>query len=100
MSKSAFDDQKQRDTVRAAESAKRSEQSRLDTEFVMSDARGRRFVAAILEQAHIFRSSMAAEAMPMAFAEGERNLGLKLLSRLTTDTPSLYLTMEKERVNG
>lgn len=66
----------------------------------MGDARGRRFVAALLAEARIFQPSMASDGLTLAFNEGARNQGLRLLARLTSDCPDFYLTMEKERING
>lgn len=100
MKQSSFDDQKQRDAEREQRQLQEAEKAKLDTEFVMGDARGRRFIAALLEASHVFRSSFAPDALAMAFTEGERNQGLKVLSRITAHTPDLYMLLEKERING
>lgn len=93
-------EQAQRDADREQRAKQSREQTKLDTEFVMSDARGRRLLASLLTDAGIFRSVMAPDALHMAFNEGRRQAGLALMDRLTRDTPDLYFLMEKERVNG
>lgn len=94
------DEQRQRDENRKLQSKVQRDQAHADTEFVMSDARGRRLLAALLVEARIFQTSMASDALTIAFNEGKREQGLRLLARLTAHTPELYLLMEKERVNG
>ena len=57
---------------------------------------GRSWVHALLERTHIWRSSFALDALAMAFAEGERNVGLYVLADLMQAAPNQYLAMVKE----
>lgn len=63
---------------------------------IMAFRRGRAFVYRILEQCGIYRTSFASDAMAMAFREGERNVGLRLLAEVTEVSPEKYYTMLKE----
>lgn len=48
--------------------------------WLMSGPRGRRIVWRALERAGVFRTSYSSDALAMAFAEGARNEGLRLLA--------------------
>ena len=67
-----------------------------DLKWVMSNARGRRFVAGLLDRAGVFRSSFSTNALQMAFSEGNRNEGLRLLDQLMCHAPDRYAEMLKE----
>ena len=70
-----------------------------DLRWVMSDARGRRFVWAMLSRAGIFRSSYLAgrgQSEATAFYEGERNIGLELMASVALDVPKAYAAMQEE----
>lgn len=90
------------DVVRDSDSKRRDAQAEQqlaasnDVKWIMSDARGRRFVWRLLEQAGIYRSSMAATPEVTAFNEGNRAGGLRLLTKLLAASPSEYLQMQKE----
>lgn len=83
-----------------AKSAKQKDkQATQDLKWIMSDARGRRFVWALLERCGIYRSSyLAGRGQPAAtaFHEGERNVGLETLARLLRETPKAYAAMTEE----
>jgi hypothetical protein len=70
-----------------------------DVKFIMSDKRGRRYIYRVLEQSGIWRISFNTNALTMAFNEGSRNLGLKLLAQLTTHCPESYNKMIEECKN-
>ena len=70
-----------------------------DIRWLMSSKRGRRVVWRLLDQAGVFRSSFNTNAMAMAFAEGNRNYGLRTLSQVHALCPELYPTMMKEPTN-
>lgn len=85
----------------ARERKARRERNNRDTEesdlkWLMGSRRGRRIVYRLLEQAGVFRSVFNTNAMQMAFAEGNRNYGLRTLTLLTTHCPELYTAMLKE----
>ena len=67
-----------------------------DVKWLMSQKRGRRMAWRILDHAGVFRSTFAANAMQMAFAEGNRNGGLRLLSLIHSACPEQYHVMMKE----
>ena len=63
----------------------------------MSSKRGRRIVWRFLERAGVYRLSFNTNAMAMAFAEGNRNEGLRILAQIHTLCPELYAVMVKEQ---
>lgn len=67
-----------------------------DLKWLMSDKRGRRVVARLLERAGVWRSSFNSDALQMAFNEGVRNEGLRLLDMVTAHCRERYVEMLKE----
>lgn len=76
------------------------ESEEADTKWLMSSKRGRRIVWRLLDQCGVFRLSFNTNAMAMAFAEGNRNVGNSMLARIHAVCPELYPTMLKEHRNG
>lgn len=81
-------------------------QSRLDKEaeeadfkWLMSSKRGRRIVWRLMDFAGVFRSSFSPTAMVMAFQEGNRNYGNRILAKIHKICPELYPIMMKENTN-
>lgn len=70
-----------------------------DLKWLMGSKRGRRIVWRALDRAGVFRLSFNTNAMQMAFAEGNRNEGLRTLALIHTLCPELYPVMVKEQVN-
>lgn len=70
-----------------------------DVKWLMSSRRGRRIVWRLLDQAGVFRSSFSTNAMSMAFAEGGRNYGLRMLGMVHELCPEQYPAMMKEQSN-
>lgn len=64
---------------------------------LMSTTPGRAWVLARLESAHVFATSFDRDAIAMAFNEGERNQGLKLLNEIMSHCPDSYILMMNER---
>ena len=60
------------------------QQERADIVWLMSGPRGRRIVWRLLEKAGVFRQAFNPDALTMAFVEGCRNEGLRLLSVVHT----------------
>ena len=81
-----------RDTERRL--AKDSEES--DIKWLMGSRRGRRIVWRLLSQSGVFRTSFNTNAMSMAFAEGNRNFGNRLLDLVHRACPESYLKMVSE----
>lgn len=69
-----------------------------DLIWLMGNKRGRRIVWRILDRAGVFRLSFSSDAMAMAFAEGNRNEGLRILSAIHTLCPERYPVMVKEQI--
>ncbi len=71
-----------------------------DIRWLMESKRGRRILWRILETAGPFRSSFDANALRMAFNEGLRYAGNKLLTEVMTLCPEQYTVMVKENTDG
>lgn len=67
-----------------------------DLKFVLSNKRGRRFVHRLLMRSGVWRLSFDQNALRMAFNEGTRNEGLRLIAQITGDCPERYLEMMQE----
>ena len=63
---------------------------------ILSTDYGRRFYWRLLEKCGVFKSSFAEREGKMAFYEGQRNIGLFLMSEMTTLNPGAYLQMIQE----
>lgn len=64
-----------------------------DVRDVMSKASGRRVMYQMLEDSGLFRTVFSTDALVMAFNEGKRNTGLRLISDLLEACPEKYMTM-------
>ena len=91
--------------IRGQERAKadKASRERLDREaeegdirWLMGSKRGRRLVWRLLDRAGVFRLSFNSNSMTMAFNEGMRNEGLRILAQVHALCPELYPTMVKE----
>jgi len=71
-----------------------------DLKWLMGSSRGRRIVWRLLEEAGVFRVSFNTNALLMAFAEGNRNFGNKLLASIMRLCPELHPVMVREATNG
>ncbi|HMN15201.1 MAG TPA: hypothetical protein PKD55_23020 [Bellilinea sp.] len=67
-----------------------------DLKWLMGSKRGRRIVWRFLDRAGVFRLSFNTNSMTMAFNEGNRNEGLRILAQIHTLCPELYPIMVKE----
>ncbi len=72
------------------------ESEEADLKWLMGSKRGRRIVWRLLDRAGVFRLSFNTNAMQMAFAEGNRNEGLRTLAQIHTLCPEMYPVMVKE----
>jgi hypothetical protein len=68
-------------------------------QWLMSNKQGRSLMYMQLGRAGIWRSSFSTDALAMAFAEGQRQTGLLLLSDLQTFCPDLCVQMMQEQQN-
>lgn len=83
----------------AARAKVREEQEVADFKWLMGSKRGRRIVWRQLERAGVYRSSFNTNSMSMAFAEGNRNDGLRTMALIHAHCYELYGNMVKENVN-
>lgn len=67
-----------------------------DLKWIMSHRIGRRFVAGVIERAGVWRLSFNTNARVMAFNEGMRNEGLRLVAQIMAHCPERYAEMIKE----
>jgi hypothetical protein len=64
--------------------------------WVMSDAKGRRFMWRRLADAGIYRTTFTGDALTSAFKEGERNAGIRLMTLILQHCPERLSQMQKE----
>lgn len=67
-----------------------------DLKWLMSNRRGRRIVFRELDSAGVWRISFNTNALQMAFNEGARNAGLRLVNLVTAHCPSNFMKMMEE----
>lgn len=67
-----------------------------DLKWLMAHKQGRRIVWRLLQSYGVFRSSFRVDALEMAFLEGARNHGLKLLADVHEHCDERYADMMKE----
>lgn len=63
---------------------------------LMSTVAGRRYVWNELEHSQLFSGNENLDPQYMAFEKGRRNAGLRLLARITSQTPEMYIRMTQE----
>lgn len=64
---------------------------------MMADKIGRAYAWDQLATAHVFSTSYSPDALQMAFAEGERNSGLRLLNDIIEWCPEQFIQMMREQ---
>lgn len=72
------------------------EQEINDFRSLMGTKEGRRFIWRLLSKAGVHRTSFSNDALVMAFNEGNRNVGLLLMSEIHELCPARYQQMQKE----
>jgi len=87
----------ERDSADMAERNRKAADMEIDDlKWLMSNKRGRRFVFRVLERAGVWRLSFNTNALSMAFNEGQRNEGLRLMANITAHCPDRYTEMLEE----
>lgn len=84
------------ETARLDKQAEAKHEARIeadDIKWLMDRKQGRRILWRQLDRAGIFRSSFNTNSMAMAFNEGQRNEGLKLLAQIMQYAPDRYVEM-------
>lgn len=69
-----------------------------DFKWLMSDHRGRRFLWKTMGDCRLFQPSIGPTDAVTNYNEGQRNVGLLLLSQVNDLTPELYAVMAAENV--
>lgn len=93
-----YDASNRRDVKAAEKQAKLVEQQRREiVTGIMSVVPGRSWMCDILESCHIFATSYNDIAHRMAFMEGQREVGIRLLSDIMSACPDQYVLMMRER---
>lgn len=66
-----------------------------DVMYILSSKQGRRFIWRYLTECGIFQTSFTGNSTTF-FKEGERNVGLKLMTDINESSPDAYVLMMKE----
>jgi hypothetical protein len=94
----AYDAGNRKDVRELQKRAKLEEQQRREiVNGIMSVAPGRKWVCELLETCHIFATSFSDVGLRMAFMEGQREIGLRLLMDIMGACPDQYVQMMGER---
>ena len=77
----------------------------LDFKWLMASERGRRLVFHLLEKSGVFRASIGRGMVPdialdMAYAEGQKSIGLAVMKKIEVNCFERYSQMMKEQHNG
>jgi hypothetical protein len=87
------------DVARAKANAKaKATKEQNELAYLMGLPEFRSFVWWVLEQTHIYKTSFTGNSETF-FREGERNIGLKVFSRVQEASPESYAAMVKENMN-
>ena len=93
-----YDPTNRRDVKTAQKQAKVADQQRREiVNGIMSVGPGRRWICDLLETCHIFATSYSDVGLRMAFLEGQREIGIRLLMDIMASCPDQYVTMMRER---
>lgn len=93
-----YDASNRRDIREAQKQAKVADQQRKEiVNGIMSVDAGRRWMCDLLEICHIFATSFSDVDLRMAFMEGQREIGLRLLMDIMASCPDQYVQMMRER---
>lgn len=63
---------------------------------ILSTPSGRAWLWSVFQSCHMFQTSFSGDALRLAFAEGERNVGLRLLAQVMSANPDAWTLMMKE----
>ena len=86
-----------KDIRRAEKASELLEKNRLAfIKAAMGTIEGRVFFHDLLAFCHLFSDPFTGDALREAYSKGERNVGLKLFSDITTHCPDYYISMMRE----
>lgn len=63
---------------------------------LMSSVQGRQYAYNLLSRCHVFNTTFNTNALSMAYAEGERNIGLMLIADIMSICADQYIIMMRE----
>lgn len=87
-----------KDVRRAEKASAVADRQRLDNlRLLMSTPGGRLYIWGELSAAHIFQTSFAPDPIQMAFLEGERNMGLRLLNDILEADADQFIILWREQ---
>ena len=89
-------DTEEEERLRQEKAAMLARIERDDTVWVMRTRQGRRVIYRFIAQAGVWKTSFHTNALQMSFNEGQRNMGLVLLAKLTEYCEDSYALMLKE----
>lgn len=93
-----YDASNRKDIRRAEKEAAFAERQRGEVlTNLMATTSGRAYIWNELGAAHIFSTSLSLDAIQMAFSEGERNMGLRLLNNVLDYCPDEFILMMREQ---
>ena len=81
---------------RATRDEMKAKTEEADIKWLMSGEKGRRIVWRLLERAGVFRLSFSTNSMQMAFNDGAKNEGLRMLALIHAACPEKYVLMLEE----
>lgn len=76
-----------------AKISKARRQELTDIDKIMSTPEGSRFMWRVLGMCGVFQSSFSADALHMAFREGQRNIGLKIQGDIIEACPGRFINL-------
>lgn len=91
--------QKEESDKKQKEAELRIAEEEADLRWMMSSKKGRRFIYRMLEASGVFQLSFNPNALQMAFKEGNRNFGNRILSQVMIVCPEQFHPMLKENKN-
>jgi hypothetical protein len=94
MPPNAADRKSVRRLEKAAKFAESQRQQTITT--LMSTSFGREWIWDILASCHCFVTTFSGDALTSAFAEGERNVGLRILADILVACPEQYIQAQRE----
>lgn len=100
MNKGPYDSLNARDDTAITQSRLIAQREVDDLKWLMSNKRGRRIAYQLLHDAGVFRISFSNDALQMAFNEGNRNNGLKILNTIIVHCPTRYAEMIEEATHA
>jgi hypothetical protein len=92
-----FDASSRKDVRRLEKESARIDKERQTVIYqIMDTTTGREYIWNELSAAHVFQTCFSSDPLQMAFLEGERNAGLRLMADIMENCPDLFIQMMRE----